>query len=741
MENNFEEISSAVDNFMLNECNLDNIFNSIVRIEYTFKESEKYGTGFFIKIPNLKSNLYFNFILTSEHVIPENLIEEKGTIYIFFGNLKNEEIKSIDLDKEGRYIKCDTKYEYTIIQILEQDKFYEAQYLLPDLNYKNEYEFYKDIPCHLAGYIKSNEKIETFISNGKIIKINEDNKFEYYSENINDLSGIPIFLKSDLLVFGIHNHYDKTNLINYGIFIGVILDEINNEEILNKINFFEDKNDIILDKLKEKEYKITEKIRRDEFGTVYKLEKDNKYYSFTKLPINNLSKYEIGKISGEIKIISELNHENIVKYYDSFIEKDYLNIIMEYDGNYNLKQLIKNHKNKGKLINENIIKKILIQICSGLKEIHQNILVHKDLTPYNIFINDSYIIKIGEFGIIKKLKSQLNYSIINPDKLHYTAPEIELGEKFNYKTDMYSLGCIIYELFPLNEYYIDKDIFKKDCKIDINKYNPNWQELIDCLVKKTQNERPNIEEIYDKYIKANKITLTLEIEKCNIYKKIFFMDCVIFNSKEMNEINTEIFINDTKHEYKKYFIPEKEGLYTIKIILYFYIKDCSYMFSECHQLKNIDLSKFEAKNVINMKSMFYNCVNLENVYLSKLKTQNVSDISFMFYNCEKLKSIDLSSFNTQNIINMSNMFDHCCNLDIINLSSFNVKNVINMEYMFSHCNSLICLDLSSFVNFSNTSMYGIFYNCNNLIKLKAKKNFINKMVKDNPDYKNKNFFK
>ena len=71
---------------------------------------------------------------------------------------------------------------------------------------------------------------------------------------------------------------------------------------------------------------------------------------------------------------------------------------MEYGGEINLKQYI---ENKEELIEEKIIKDIVLQICIGLKEIHKNNIIHRDLTPDNIFINKNNKIKIGDFGISK----------------------------------------------------------------------------------------------------------------------------------------------------------------------------------------------------------------------------------------------------------------------------------------------------------------------------------------------------
>ena len=164
---------------------------------------------------------------------------------------------------------------------------------------------------------------------------------------------------------------------------------------------------------------------------------------------------------------------------------------MEYAGNSNLKDFIEKHNQK--YIKQDDINNIIKQICKGLKYIHAHGIIHRDLKPDNIFINEKNNIKIGDFGISKN--SPYAYSCTGSFK--YMSPEMIKGIKYNYKVDLYALGCIIYELFTLNKYYIDKRIDEKDCRIDTDIYNPKWQELIDLLLKKDYHERPDIEEVYN----------------------------------------------------------------------------------------------------------------------------------------------------------------------------------------------------------------------------------------------------
>ena len=163
---------------------------------------------------------------------------------------------------------------------------------------------------------------------------------------------------------------------------------------------------------------------------------------------------------------------------------------MEYGGNTDLKKYIKEQEKQEHLIEEKIIKDIIIQICLGLKEIHKNKLIHRDLTPDNIFMDNNKKIKIGDFGVSKILTTKQNYTKSQVGKFQYFAPEIIKGENYNNKVDIYALGCIIYELFTLNEYYNEKKenpTINPTINTDI--YNPKWQKLIDLTLQNDYNKR------------------------------------------------------------------------------------------------------------------------------------------------------------------------------------------------------------------------------------------------------------
>ena len=272
----------------------------------------------------------------------------------------------------------------------------------------------------------------------------------------------------------------------------------------------------IFNNQKSSNYKIIKQLEEGGLSKVYKVQNklDKNFYVIKKIPIKSNSPEELKSIENESLILKEIESEYIVKYIDSFIENEHYNIVMEYCENKDLKSFINFHKNKEQLINEEVIYNIALDICSGIKEIHSKNLIHRDLKPENLFISKDYIIKIGDFGISKKLIN-MNYANTQKGTFHYMAPEILNGQKYDKRIDIWALGCILYELFTLEFCFdcanyvglINNIIKGNHGKIDTDIYNDEWQNIIDSLLKVDYHERPDIDEVIKRIKKIKESNL------------------------------------------------------------------------------------------------------------------------------------------------------------------------------------------------------------------------------------------
>ena len=149
------------------------------------------------------------------------------------------------------------------------------------------------------------------------------------------------------------------------------------------------------------------------------------------------------------------------------------------------------------------------------------------------------------------------------------------------------------------------------------------------------------------------------------------------------------------------------------------ITSSSYLFRDCYDITEMDLSYFNMSEITWMDEMFYNCKALTSIKFGKFSTEKVTTLNSMFYNCSSLEYVDLSSFNTSKVVTMRLMFYGCWSLKSINLSNFDVSLVTVMVSMFNNCSSLVSLDLSSFKKSEVTSlsMSSMFKQCISLKEL------------------------
>ena len=166
-----------------------------------------------------------------------------------------------------------------------------------------------------------------------------------------------------------------------------------------------------------KEYTIIKKLGKGTYGKVFLVEdkKEKKQYAIKKILLENYNENNKKYIETEIENFSKIgkndntdnDNNNIVKYYKSYNDNENFYIFMEYCEGQSLREFINEKKNKNELIEEEIIYGYILDICLGIKTIHDKNIIHRDLKPENLFLTkDKKNIKIGDFGIARQLDNQ-----------------------------------------------------------------------------------------------------------------------------------------------------------------------------------------------------------------------------------------------------------------------------------------------------------------------------------------------
>ena len=193
-------------------------------------------------------------------------------------------------------------------------------------------------------------------------------------------------------------------------------------------------------------YEIVEKIGGGGMSVVYKAKCRvlNRYVAIKILRNELISDSDfVDKFKQESLSAASLNHPNIVNIYDTGIEGDIYYIVMEYIKGVTLKDYI---TQKGNLSEDETIK-ISIQVAEALKHAHTNKIIHRDIKPHNIMITDEGIAKVADFGIAKAASSSTINNTSNViGSVHYFSPEQARGGYVDEKSDIYSLGVVMYEM-------------------------------------------------------------------------------------------------------------------------------------------------------------------------------------------------------------------------------------------------------------------------------------------------------
>lgn len=195
-----------------------------------------------------------------------------------------------------------------------------------------------------------------------------------------------------------------------------------------------------------KRYKLLEKIGEGGMGIVYKAKCSvlDRFVAIKILkPELNENEDFIARFKREANSIANLSCPNIVNIYDIGLENNINFIVMEYIKGKTLKEIIKENDRLSPLRTL----EISVQIANALQYAHENNIIHRDIKPDNIIIDDNNIVKLMDFGIAKVSDSA---TITNSNgiigSVHYFSPEQAKGKFVDHRTDIYALGIVMYEM-------------------------------------------------------------------------------------------------------------------------------------------------------------------------------------------------------------------------------------------------------------------------------------------------------
>ncbi|KAF2203882.1 kinase-like protein [Delitschia confertaspora ATCC 74209] len=277
----------------------------------------------------------------------------------------------------------------------------------------------------------------------------------------------------------------------------------------------------------DEKYEALEKIGHGSFGVIRKVRRrsDKQILCRKEISYSKMSQKEKEQLQAELSILKELRHPNIVAYYERehLKESQDLYLYMEFCGNGDLGRTIRKLKENNQLADEMFVWSILSQIVSALYRCHygedappapanvmavtnfakpkpngkQRMILHRDLKPENVFLGQDNSVKLGDFGLSKILQSH-DFASTYVGTPFYMSPEICKAEQYTLYSDIWALGCIVYELCAKTPPFNAKTHFDLIQKIKSGRYPPipsvyslELQKVIASCLQVIPHQRPD----------------------------------------------------------------------------------------------------------------------------------------------------------------------------------------------------------------------------------------------------------
>uniref|UniRef100_A0A4X1V4Y8 non-specific serine/threonine protein kinase n=1 Tax=Sus scrofa TaxID=9823 RepID=A0A4X1V4Y8_PIG len=259
-------------------------------------------------------------------------------------------------------------------------------------------------------------------------------------------------------------------------------------------------------------YVRVQKIGEGSFGKaiLVKSIEDGRQYVIKEINISRMSNKEREESRREVAVLANMKHPNIVQYRESFEENGSLYIVMDYCEGGDLFKRI--NAQKGILFQEDQILDWFVQICLALKHVHDRKILHRDIKSQNIFLTKDGTVQLGDFGIARVLNSTVELARTCIGTPYYLSPEICENKPYNNKSDIWALGCVLYEMCTLKHAFEAGNMKNLVLKIISGSFPPvslhysyDLRSLLSQLFKRNPRDRPSVNSILEKGFIAKRI--------------------------------------------------------------------------------------------------------------------------------------------------------------------------------------------------------------------------------------------
>ncbi|KAL4438072.1 hypothetical protein ABPG74_016851 [Tetrahymena malaccensis] len=303
------------------------------------------------------------------------------------------------------------------------------------------------------------------------------------------------------------------------------------------------------------DFDVIRKLGEGAYSSVFKVRRisNGQDYAMKNIKMGSLSAKEQENAINEVRFLASLSSQEIIGYKEAFYDEKtgLLHIIMEYCAGGDLLNKIRNLKKKNQYLDEKVVWLYIIQMIKGLKCLHDLNILHRDFKCANIMLTrDHKNLKLGDLNVSKVAKKGMLYTQTGTP--YYASPEVWRDKPYNSKSDVWSLGCVIYELVSLNPPFKAQDMEGLFKKVQKGQYDPipSWysQDLTDflslCLQVNPKMRLTTSELLETPYIQrrlniAQELNVDYNPFNCDVKQELLKTLKVGKNLKQLNNILPE----------------------------------------------------------------------------------------------------------------------------------------------------------------------------------------------------------
>ena len=499
------------------------------------------------------------------------------------------------------------------------------------------------------------------------------------------------------------------------------------------------------------DFEIISKIGEGAYSLVYKVRRliDGNIYALKKAKLINLSEKERKNALNEVRLLASIKSKFVISYKEAFFdEKDNtLCMVMEYADGGDLYQQIKENKKTQTLFEESDIWRIFIQLVKGLKALHELNILHRDLKSANVFLMKDGSVKLGDLNVSKVYRQNMGYTQTGTP--YYASPEVWNDKPYDTKSDIWSMGCVLYEMISLRPPFRAKNmegLYKKVIEGKViripTKFTNDLFKIVQLLLRVKPENRPSCNEILQNPIILKRIEFFKNYAGDDVSEDQALLKTIIFpknllvlpeklpkanygsksvGGKRMNINYFTNFTNDINNISNNisHFNNHIEMLSPInKKTVETKIKEKDNNVNNNNNTNNIKIH-INKTEMDNKSSNINNDDGKENNLKNNLIIKSISKKELPAIKQSKQSVVKSETKNINSKNNISNLHPYIFNSDFLVRKKNNIFNILNKNLLIQKN----ILNNSGKYN-KNTYINSNFYNINRINNMRRKQNYI-----------------